>query len=152
MTPTSRLRPRRCRAALTVLALAGALAACAPEPATPAAPPGMPEAPAPQTPVGPGTAPAGHVVRVGLTEWSIEIAEDVFPAGTFQVVVTNTGATGHDFVVRGEAGVWGTPVIPPGESAELEITTVAGETLETVCTVTGHHTAGMHRLVEVAGP
>lgn len=135
-----------------VLVLVGALVSCSP-PAPDDAPPGMPgvAATAPVPATAPATAPDGHVVRVGLTEWSIELADDPLPAGTFRVVVTNSGATGHDFVVRGQAGVWGTPVIPPGGSAELEITTVAGETVETICTVTGHDRAGMHRLVQVAG-
>lgn len=127
-------------------------ASCARATAPEQAPPGMPQVGSPATPTGPTTAPEDHEIRVGLTEWSIEIAEDLFPAGTFRLVVTNTGATGHDLVVRGRGGVWGTPVIPPGQSAELEITAVAGETLEALCTVTGHHSAGMHRLVEVAGP
>ncbi|MDO5663311.1 MAG: hypothetical protein Q4G40_11500 [Brachybacterium sp.] len=110
----------------------------------------MPSAPE-ADPAAPATAPADHVVRVGLTEWSIELAEESLPAGTFTVVVTNAGATGHDLVVRGEAGAWGTPVIAPGDSAEIEITTVAGEQIELICTVTGHDRAGMHRLVQVAG-
>lgn len=134
------------RRTLLLACVLTALAGCAPDPA--AAPATAPPARVAQTTV-PATAPPGYTVRAGLTEWSIEFSDEVFPAGTLRVAVVNAGATGHDLVIRGREGVWATPVLAPGETAELEITTVAGETLQTVCTVAGHHSAGMHLMVEV---
>lgn len=89
-------------------------------------------------------------LRVGLTEWSIETGGAVPAAGELVVVVTNTGATGHDLVVHGERGTWQTPLLAAGERHELTVTTVAGETLELLCGVSGHHAAGMSAELGVA--
>lgn len=109
---------------------------------------------------GPGDAPrpaaseaATSTLRVGLTEWSIETGGAVPASGELTVVVTNTGATGHDLIVRGTGGTWGTPVLAPGERHELTVTALAGETLELLCSVSGHHAAGMSAELDVAeGP
>ena len=82
-------------------------------------------------------------LRVGLTEWSIETGGAVPASGELAVVVTNTGAMGHDLVVEGERGTWRTPVLEPGEQHELAVTAAAGETLDLICSVSGHHAAGM---------
>lgn len=95
------------------------------------------------------TEPA-DTLRLGLTEWSIETSATVLRPGTVAVVVTNTGGTGHDVVLTGAAGSWATPVLAPGERYELEITATPGEELELVCTVTGHHSAGMWTTLAVA--
>ncbi|MGI5187225.1 hypothetical protein ACQEVI_03670 [Promicromonospora sp. CA-289599] len=89
-------------------------------------------------------------LRVGLTEWSIETSGAVPDAGDLTVLVTNTGATGHDLVVHGEHGTWQTPVLAAGERHELAITTEPGETLELTCSVSGHHAAGMSAQLDVA--
>jgi plastocyanin len=89
-------------------------------------------------------------LRVGLTEWSIETGGAVPAAGELTVLVTNTGATGHDLVVHGEQGTWQTPVLAAGERHELTVTAVPGETLELVCSVSGHHAAGMSAELDVA--
>lgn len=106
-----------------------------------------------------GTAPAPGMsgvmtstLRVGLTEWSIETGGAVPTAGDLTVVVTNTGATGHDLVVHGEHGTWQTPVLAAGERHELDITAEPGETLELICSVSGHHAAGMSAELDVAEP
>lgn len=89
-------------------------------------------------------------LRLGLTEWSIEASATLLAPGTVEVVVTNTGGTGHDVSISGAAGTWATPVLAPGEQAELTLQTTPGEELSLVCTVAGHHTAGMHRTLTVA--
>ncbi|MFD2795805.1 hypothetical protein ACFS27_19750 [Promicromonospora vindobonensis] len=89
-------------------------------------------------------------LRVGLTEWSIETGGAVPAAGELTVLVTNTGGTGHDLVVHGERGTWQTPVLAAGERHELTVTAVPGETLELICSVTGHHAAGMSADLDVA--
>jgi hypothetical protein len=89
-------------------------------------------------------------LRVGLTEWSIETGGAIPAAGELAVAVTNTGATGHDLVVRGTHGTWQTPVLAAGERHELTVTAEAGETLELTCSVSGHHAAGMSAELDVA--
>ncbi|MBE1874118.1 hypothetical protein [Myceligenerans pegani] len=97
----------------------------------------------------PSAAPT-DTLRVGLTEWSIETGDAVPASGRLTVLVTNVGATGHDLVVRGARGTWGTPVLAPGERHELTVTAVPGETLELDCSVSGHHAAGMSAELDVA--
>ena len=93
---------------------------------------------------------ADEVVRVGLTDWTIEIGGAGFPPGKVTIVVTNAGGTEHDLLIRGTHGVWGTPYLAPGETYEMDITTARGETLELECTVAGHRSAGMHTEARVA--
>lgn len=89
-------------------------------------------------------------LRLGLTEWSIEASAALLAPGTVEVVVTNSGGTGHDVSITGEAGTWATPVLATGEQAELTLQTTPGEELSLDCTVAGHHAAGMHRTLTVA--
>lgn len=89
-------------------------------------------------------------LRLGLTEWSIEASAPLLAPGTVEVLVTNTGGTGHDVRITGEAGTWATPVLATGEQAELTLQTTPGEELSLDCTVAGHHAAGMHRTLTVA--
>lgn len=95
------------------------------------------------------TTPA-TTLRLGLTEWSIEASATLLAPGTVEVVVTNTGGTAHDVSITGEAGIWATPVLATGEQARLTVRTTPGEELSLVCTVAGHHAAGMHRTLRVA--
>jgi plastocyanin len=94
--------------------------------------------------------PVTDHVRIGLTEWTVETGGVRASAGEVTLVVTNTGATGHDVVVHGSEGTWGTPVLEPGESHEVVVETVPGEVLDLVCTVTGHRAAGMSTTLAVA--
>lgn len=95
--------------------------------------------------------PATDQLRLGLTEMNIEDGGVALLPGQVQVEVTNAGGMGHDVVVHGEEGTWATPVLGPGESHEMVITTVAGEQLHLVCTVTGHEAQGMHTRIDVVG-
>lgn len=89
-------------------------------------------------------------LRLGLNEWSIETGGSELPAGQIEVVVTNAGGTGHDVVIHGRQGSWASPVLDPGERHTMTITVVAGEELELVCTLVGHHAQGMHTTLTVA--
>ncbi|MFC8923071.1 hypothetical protein [Cellulosimicrobium sp. NPDC057127] len=131
---TARDRPRTAQRAATLLAAVLALGGCAGQAG---------DAPADGGPV------TDHV-RVGLTEWTVETGGVRASVGEVTLVVTNTGATGHDVVVQGTRGTWGTPVLDPGESHEIVVETVPGEVLDLVCTVTGHHAAGMSTTLAVA--
>jgi hypothetical protein len=97
-----------------------------------------------------GVVEAADQLRVGLTEWSVETGPAVAAVGHVTLVVTNTGATAHDLVVHGTRGTWRTPVLAPGERADVAIETAAGESLHLECTVTGHHAQGMHAELRVA--
>lgn len=96
------------------------------------------------------SAPSAQL-NIGLTEWSIETGPVQATAGEVTLHVTNAGGTRHDLVVHGSQGSWATPLLDPGETYELAITAAAGEQLELVCTVTGHHSQGMHAELPVGG-
>ncbi|MGY1824925.1 MULTISPECIES: hypothetical protein [unclassified Blastococcus] len=99
-------------------------------------------------PAAPG--PPGAEQRVGLTEWDVLTEGRPLAAGEIRLVVTNTGAAPHDLAVRvdgDERAV--TPVLDPGEAHELTFAVSADDRVELWCTVTGHHAAGMHTVVDV---
>ncbi|MGY2128864.1 hypothetical protein [Blastococcus sp. SYSU DS0617] len=110
---------------------------------------GCATAPAQVAPV----APAAEQ-RVGLTEWEIVTEGRALVAGTVRLVVTNAGAAPHDLAVRvGTEERAVTPVLESGETSELGFDVAAEERVELWCTVTGHHSAGMHTVLDVVdGP
>ena len=102
-------------------------------------------------------APPAADQRIGLTEWEIVTEGRPFAAGDVRLVVTNAGAAPHDVAVRVEGEERAvTPVLDPGEVHELSFVVAADERVELWCTVTGHHAAGMHTVLDVvageAGP
>ncbi len=97
-----------------------------------------------------GDTPSQRQVRVGLTEWTVVVGAAAVVPGRVRLVVTNTGATEHDLVVRGRAGQWRTPVLDPGDQAALAIRTEAGEQLALWCDEPGHRAQGMHTTLPVA--
>jgi hypothetical protein len=88
--------------------------------------------------------PPSDEIRIGLTEWAIANGNAQAAPGDVRLLVTNTGATRHDLVVTGEYGTWATPYLHPGEQHELHIRVAGGEELALTCSLTGHHTQGMH--------
>ncbi|MCF6743336.1 hypothetical protein E9529_03430 [Blastococcus sp. KM273128] len=104
---------------------------------------------APPPPAGP---PAAEQ-RVGLTEWEIVTEARPLSVGAVRLVVTNAGAAPHDLAVRVDGDQRAvTPVLDPGEVHELGFTVAADERVELWCTVTGHHAAGMHTVLDVVTP
>ncbi|GAA1127525.1 hypothetical protein [Citricoccus alkalitolerans] len=89
-------------------------------------------------------------LRLGLTEWSIETGGARLIPGEVLVEVTNTGGASHDVVIHGEQGSWASPELDPGETHVMAITVSAGEELELICTLVGHHAQGMHTTITVA--
>lgn len=89
-------------------------------------------------------------LRIGLTEYHIETGPVRAASGDVRLRVTNAGAAAHDLVVKGSLGSWATPVLAPGQQDELRIQAAPGEQLELVCTLTGHHSQGMHAELPVA--
>jgi hypothetical protein len=90
-------------------------------------------------------------LRVGLTEWTVVVPRTPVTPGEVRLEVTNVGATAHDLVVTGTRGTWRTPLLDPGESSTLVVETADAEVLHLECRVAGHHSAGMHEKVTVAG-
>jgi uncharacterized cupredoxin-like copper-binding protein len=88
-------------------------------------------------------------IDVGATEFRFELAEQPDAAGNYVFELTNEGDAPHDLVVEGP-GVDGekTPVLDPGESAELEVDLQSGEYV-LYCSVPGHRPAGMETTVEI---
>lgn len=96
-----------------------------------------------------GAAPASADLRVGLLEWQIATSSAALSAGVDRLTVTNTGATAHDLHVSGPGLHAHTPLLAPGGTATLTLTTRAGITLTLSCEVTGHEEAGMHTTLRV---
>lgn len=88
--------------------------------------------------------------RIGLTEWTIVHGGQPLPPGDITLVVTNTGATAHDLVISARHGQWRTPVLAPGEHAELRVRADPGEVLHAFCDLAGHHRFGMHAQLPIA--
>jgi hypothetical protein len=99
-----------------------------------------------------GSNPAEGVVRVGLTEWVIVTSSRAVEPGSVELQVTNTGGTEHDLIITGASGHWATPMLDPGDEAELTIEATAGEELELTCSVPGHEPQGMRSTLQVAEP
>lgn len=116
------------RTALVVLPLVAALAGCG--------------AQSPSGSVRPvSDTPASHRVRVGLTEWQVDVAPAKALAGRVTLVVTNAGATEHDLtVLSGERG-WSLPTLDPGEQRHLVVRAKPGTPLQLTSKVPGqlHH-------------
>lgn len=88
-----------------------------------------------------------QTVEVSLESMSIEPGSiTVAPGTVLTLSVTNNGRAAHDLVF----GDLSTPMLAPGESAELELGEVTGP-LEGWCTVMGHKEAGMTLHVGVDG-
>jgi len=75
-----------------------------------------------------------------MSEFKFEPATAEVPAGKVTVVIANTGAVEHNFVIpRLEKG---SEAVRAGARAELELDLKPG-TYEVVCDVPGHKEAGM---------
>jgi hypothetical protein len=74
--------------------------------------------------------PAGHHVKVGLTEWQIDLAPTRALAGRVTLTVTNAGATEHNLVVQAGAHRWALPALSPGQHRQLVVRAPAGATLQ----------------------
>jgi nitrite reductase (NO-forming) len=85
--------------------------------------------------------PAGERrLDIRMSEFKFEPATAEVPAGKVTVVIANTGAVEHTFVIP-EVGK-GTQAVSAGAKAELELDLGPG-TYEVICDVPGHKEAGM---------
>lgn len=95
--------------------------------------------------------PPSHRVRVGLTEWQVDVAPTTALAGRVTLVVTNAGATEHDLVVMSGQKGWDLPALDPGKQARLVVHATAGTPLQLTSKMPGQ----LHRMdatVPVSGP
>jgi nitrite reductase (NO-forming) len=87
-------------------------------------------------------------VQVTLGDLFVEPASiDVAPGAVVVLQVTNTGAMVHDLAVGGTSG---TPMLQPGESAELVVGPLQAPA-QAWCTVPGHREGGMVLDIVVGG-
>lgn len=96
-----------------------------------------PEAAAPQ-------GPPVRDLRIGLSEYRLQLSAGAVLPGPVTVTATNAGSTGHDVqLVQGDAVLGSTAVLAPGAREVLQVEVAAGTPISLRCTVTGHAEAGM---------
>ena len=99
--------------------------------------------------------PETQTVDVSGKEFAYELSTDEVNPGVVIFRLRNDGQLGHDLALEGPGveeaagGEAKTPVIDPGQTADLEIRLAAG-TYDLYCTVPGHRDAGMEAELEVA--
>ncbi len=93
--------------------------------------------------------PESDPVRVGLTEWTIVTSVQEVHPGRVTLLVTNTGGTEHDLVVKGRGGEWATHPLEPAEQAKLVVHAEKAEVLRLWCSEPGHEAQGMHTTLKV---
>jgi uncharacterized cupredoxin-like copper-binding protein len=96
------------------------------------------------------TAPT-HSLKISETEFKIVLPPTAtLQAGTYKLLVTNTGKVPHNLYVKGP-GVANahTPDLAPGKSATLTVTFKGGN-YELWCAIPGHKAAGMDAKIAVA--
>lgn len=97
-----------------------------------------------------GTGPPAGSTRIGLIEWDITASAHTLDRDKVSLKVTNAGATAHDLRVTGAGVDAATPLLSPGDSAELSLQVEPGSELVFWCGVPGHRQQGMERRLLVA--
>ena len=90
----------------------------------------------------------GQTVEVTLGDLFIEPKELSAEAGAVTFQVTNDGQTEHNFAIEGHGA---TEMIPPGESATLQVPSLEAGEYKVICEVAGHAGGGMTASLVVAG-
>lgn len=94
----------------------------------------------------PAPSQTATVAHLTLTEFSIE-GDLAVPPGPVRLEIHNQGAVTHNLVVEGGPR---TPELSPGESAELDLGTLAEGSYRIFCDIAGHREAGMEAVLTVA--
>lgn len=90
-----------------------------------------------------------QTLAVDSVDFSYELPQDTFSAGTYEITVTNRGNATHDLIVeRDGADVEGSDQIGPGESSTFEVTLEEGDYVF-YCSVGNHRQMGMEVPVTV---
>jgi manganese oxidase len=85
-------------------------------------------------------------VRADLSEFAINVPDEI-PVGAMLDVVNN-GNIEHDLVVRGTN--LATPLVQPGQTAMLDLSSLGPGTYEVYCAVPGHEAAGMVATITIS--
>ena len=94
------------------------------------------------------SAGGGQTVEVTLGDLFIEPKELTAQAGAVTFKVTNEGQTEHNFAIEGHGA---TEMIPPGESATLQVPSLETGEYKVICEVAGHAGGGMKAALVVTG-
>jgi plastocyanin len=90
-----------------------------------------------------------QTLEVSSVDFSYELPDDTFAAGTYEITLTNTGNATHDLVVeRDGADVGASEQIGPGETSTFEVTLEEGDYVF-YCSVGNHRQMGMEIPVTV---
>ena len=89
-----------------------------------------------------------QVIEVELGDLFIKPTKLEAQAGAIRFEVTNNGKTEHNFAIE---GLGGTEMIPPGESATLQVASVNAGSYTYICEVSGHAQGGMTGTLTVGG-
>jgi uncharacterized cupredoxin-like copper-binding protein len=90
----------------------------------------------------------GNETSVGLRDFSLEPSNLEVDGGTLTLTVVNDGQTTHALEIEGDGVEEETPLLEPGESAELTVELAKGE-YEMYCPVGNHRAQGMEGTVLV---
>jgi plastocyanin len=118
--------------------------------------PGSPEPRKPSETTGEAAAAPGQVIEtieVKETEFALNPARITLDKpGTYVFKAVNTGAVVHSLEIEGKGIEEETPILDPGQDADLKVTLKPG-TYEMYCPVGGHRQQGMDGTVTVGqGP
>ena len=97
----------------------------------------------------PTQGPATDTARIGLTEWDITSSATALTDGLVTLEITNAGATTHDLRVSGGDREQVSPMLAPGETAELAFRAVGDDEITLWCSLPGHRKQGMERQLPV---
>lgn len=90
----------------------------------------------------------GQTIEVTLGDLFIEPTELQAEAGAAIFEVTNDGQTEHNFAIDGHGA---TEMIPPGETATLQVPSLEAGEYKVICEVAGHAGVGMTATLVVTG-
>lgn len=93
-------------------------------------------------------AAGGQTIEVTLGDLFIEPKQLEAQAGDVTLEVTNEGQTEHNFAVEGHGA---TEMIPPGETATLQVASLEAGEYKVICEVAGHAGGGMAATLVVIG-
>ena len=89
-------------------------------------------------------------LRIGLSEYDLQLSAGALRPGTVTVTATNVGSTGHDvrFLQRRKV-IGAVEVLSPGTQQTIELQVVPGTPVYLDCSVGGHAEAGMTGAIAV---
>ncbi|MGI8537348.1 MAG: hypothetical protein ACR2K2_12870 [Mycobacteriales bacterium] len=99
----------------------------------------------------PAAGPPVSQLRVGLSEYRLQLSAGTLVPGTVTVLVTNAGSARHDVqLMQAGAVLGGSRVLSVGEQQSLALQVAADAPISLRCTLPGHAEAGMTGTLAVA--